>query len=102
MVFRECLPDFNHGFARLHEAADMLADLSVGLSRLPEVVPHLLIGLVQSPPLLRTHPPHCAASGRGGQEQQPGLIRTEDTDVLREEKFQRTRYVSTLLTAFAT
>lgn len=79
----------------------MLADLSVGLSCLSEVVPHLLIGLVQSPPLLGTHPPHCTASGRGGQEQQPGLIRTEDAGVLLEEKFQMTRYVSTLLTAFS-
>lgn len=66
VLLAACLPDFNHGLARLHEAADMLADLSVGLSRLSEVVPHLLIGLVQSPPLLGTHPPHCAASGRGG------------------------------------
>lgn len=58
-------PDFDHGLSGLHEAADVLADLSVRLGGLPEVVPHLLVGLVQGPPLLGTHPPHCTASGRG-------------------------------------
>lgn len=58
-------PDFNHGLPGLHEAADVLADLSVRLGGLPEVVPHLLVGLVKGPPLLGTHPPHCTASGSG-------------------------------------
>ena len=41
-------PDVNHGQARLDPTADVLADLSVGLGRLAEVTPHLLIGLVQN------------------------------------------------------
>lgn len=60
-------PDLDHGLSGLHEAADVLADLSVRLGRLSEVVPHLLAGLVQGPPLVRTHPPHCTATGRGRQ-----------------------------------
>lgn len=58
------LPDFNHGEAWLDEAADVLADLSVGLGCLSEVVPHLLIGFIQHPLLLVSRTPCCAATGR--------------------------------------
>lgn len=58
------LPDFNHGEPRFEEAADVFPDLSVGLGRLPEVVPHLLVGFVHHPPLLHGHPPRCTSTGR--------------------------------------
>lgn len=62
-LIRGISPDFNHGHARLHEAANVLADLSVGLGRLSEVVPHLLVGFVQHPPLLVRRAPRRTAAG---------------------------------------
>lgn len=56
-------PDLDHGQAGLDEAADVLADLSVGLGRLSEVVPHLLVGLVQDALLLVGGAPRRAAPG---------------------------------------
>ena len=58
-------PDVNHGQARLDEAADVLADLSVGLGRLAEVTPHLLVGLVQDTLLFAGRPPRGAATRTG-------------------------------------
>lgn len=52
-------PDVNHRQTRFDEAANMLPDLSVRLSRLSEVIPHLLVGSVQRPSLLVAHSPHC-------------------------------------------
>lgn len=76
MGCRRRSPDLDHGLSWLHETADVLADLSVRLSRLSEVVPHFLAGLVQGPPLVGTHPPHCtAARGRLKEEQQS--VKTE-------------------------
>lgn len=63
-LIRWISPDFNHGQAGLHEAANVLADLSVGLGRLSEVVPHLLVGFVQHPPLLVRRAPRRTAAGR--------------------------------------
>lgn len=59
--FQKASPDVNHRQTRFDEAANMLPDLSVGLSRLSKVIPHLLVGSVQRPSLLGGHSPHCAA-----------------------------------------
>lgn len=50
-------PDVDHGHARFDEAADVLADLSMGLSSLSEVAPYFLVGLVQNPLLFIGGPP---------------------------------------------
>lgn len=63
-VKRSASPDLDHGHAGFHEAADVLADLSVRLGRLSEVVPDLLVGLVQHPLLLVGRTPRGAATGR--------------------------------------
>lgn len=59
-------PDFNHGQSGFHEAADVLADLSVGLGGLSEVVPHLLAGFIHHPLLLVGRTPRRAATGERG------------------------------------
>lgn len=56
-------PDFNHGQSGFHEAADVLADLSVGLGCLSEVVPHLLVGFIHHPLLLVGRTPRRTATG---------------------------------------
>lgn len=60
----EFSPDFDHGHARFEEAADMLADLSVGLCCLPEVVPQLLVGFIHHPLLLVRGAPRRSTAGR--------------------------------------
>lgn len=57
-------PDFNHSHAGFHEAADVLADLSVGLGCLSEVIPQFLVGFIQHALLLAGHTPRCTATGR--------------------------------------
>lgn len=59
-------PDFNHGHAGFHEAADVLANLSVGLSCLSEVIPQLLIGFIQHALLVAGRTPRCTAPGSQG------------------------------------
>lgn len=58
-------PDVNHGHSWFDPALDVRTDLPVRLSRLPEIVPHFLVGPVQRPLLFAGGPPHCAAPGGG-------------------------------------
>lgn len=57
-------PDVNHGHPRFDPAPDIRANLPMGLSRLPEVAPHLLIGPVQGSLLFTGGPPCCTAPAR--------------------------------------
>lgn len=57
-------PDLYHGESGFQEAADMFPNLSVGLGRLPEVVPHFLVGFVHHPPLLHGHTPRRTPTGK--------------------------------------
>lgn len=56
-------PDVNHGHPWFDPTPDIRADLTMCLGRLPEIIPHLLIGPVQRPLLLTGGPPCCAAPG---------------------------------------
>ena len=67
MYGRGSSPDLDHGQAGLDEAADVLPDLPVGLGRLPEVVPHLLVGLVHHALLLAGRTPRRAAPAGGAE-----------------------------------
>lgn len=55
-------PDVNHGHPWFDPGPDVGADLPVGLGRLPEIAPHLLVGPVHRSLLLAGGPPSCAAS----------------------------------------
>lgn len=68
IAVKEASPDFNHGHAGFNEAANVLADLSVGLGCLSEVVPHLLVGFIQHPLLVAGRTPRRAATGRRTQQ----------------------------------
>lgn len=70
-------PDFNHGHAGFQEAADVLADLSVRLSRLPEVIPHLLVGFVHDPLLVAGHAPRRTATETDNSEHQETMLMHE-------------------------
>lgn len=59
-------PDVNHGHPRFDPAPDVRTDLPVRLGRLPEIVPHFLVGPVQRPLLFAGGPPRRAAPGGGG------------------------------------
>lgn len=79
-------PDFDHGQAWFEEAADMLADLSVGLGCLPEVAPHLLVGFIQHPLLLVGRTPRRAPAGR---QQQASLKKMDDNGAVNKHPSPR-------------
>lgn len=57
-------PDVNHSHSRFDPASYILPHLSMGFGRLPEVIPHLLIGFIHHLLLLIAHSPSSATAER--------------------------------------